>query len=300
MKILFLYRNLALGGVQARIALLSQALAARGHDVFVATYGKPQPVAWPLDAGVTHLDLGGGSLPRRLWRLHGHIGRLKPDVVISATPHGNLLSLGLKLLGRHRFFTILSEESDPVEEARHAHGIHKLPFLLTSQLYPLADRIVAVSQGVRDQLCKQSGMAPKRISVIYNPIYRSDIEMLAGEAVSHRWFGGNFKVFLAAGRFVEQKNLALLLDSFARVHTQMPEARLILIGESSWTSPASMAAFPDSSTSSSASSCSFSTTSERTASRTSSASICSKSSRSATDANPPSSPPRPPWPDGMT
>ncbi|OJT95490.1 MAG: hypothetical protein BGN83_04170 [Rhizobium sp. 63-7] len=231
MKILFLYRNLALGGVQARIALLSQALAARGHDVFVATYGKPQPVAWPLDAGVTHLDLGGGSLPRRLWRLHGHIGRLKPDVVISATPHGNLLSLGLKLLGRHRFFTILSEESDPVEEARHAHGIHKLPFLLTSQLYPLADRIVAVSQGVRDQLCKQSGMAPKRISVIYNPIYRSDIEMLAGEAVSHRWFGGNFKVFLAAGRFVEQKNLALLLDSFARVHTQMPEARLILIGD---------------------------------------------------------------------
>lgn len=231
MKILFLYRNLAPGGVQARIVLLSEALAARGHAVFVATYGRQQRIAWPLHPDVLHLETGQARLPRRLWRLNRHLGHIRPDVVISATPHGNLLSLGLKSLGRHRFFTILSEESDPAEEARHARGVHKLPFLLAPLLYPLADRIVAVSQGVYDRLCRRSRIAPERVSVIYNPIYRTDIETLAGEAVPHRWFGGKFTVFLAAGRFVEQKNFALLLDSFSRVFRQMPETRLILIGD---------------------------------------------------------------------
>lgn len=231
MKILFLYRNLALGGVQSRITLLSRALAARGHDVFVVTYGRPQRIDFPLDADVTHLEMGQGAILQRGWQLHRNLRRIRPDVVVSATPHGNLLSLGLKLLGRHRFFTIVSEESDPAEEARHARGVHKLPFLLAPLLYPLADRVIAVSQGVRDGLCRQSGMATEQISVVYNPIDRADIETLADEAVEHRWLGGEFMVFLAAGRFVEQKNFALLLDGFARVFRQMPEARLILIGD---------------------------------------------------------------------
>jgi glycosyltransferase involved in cell wall biosynthesis len=98
-------------------------------------------------------------------------------------------------------------------------------------LYPLADGVVAVSQGVADDTCAITGLPPSKVRVIRNPVITPDIHVRAGEALEHPWFGpGLPPVVLGMGRLTRQKDFPTLLRAFARVRAERP-ARLVILGE---------------------------------------------------------------------
>jgi glycosyltransferase involved in cell wall biosynthesis len=98
-------------------------------------------------------------------------------------------------------------------------------------LYPRADRVTAVAQGVKDDLVARLGLAPERISVVFNPVVDAELRQQAEEALDHPWFvAGSSPVLLAAGRLVTEKNFPLLLRAFARLRAERP-LRLVILGE---------------------------------------------------------------------
>ena len=85
------------------------------------------------------------------------------------------------------------------------------------RLYPRADEIVAVSEGVADDLARVARIPRSRITVIHNPIVTDELLADARAPVDHPWFAdGGPPVLLAAGRLTEQKDYPTLLRAFRR------------------------------------------------------------------------------------
>ncbi len=98
-------------------------------------------------------------------------------------------------------------------------------------LFPAADRIVAISEGVADSLVRKLGVPRTKIVTIYNPVARPEIGALTGEIPDHSWLSEpGPPVFLSVGRLVPAKDFMTLLRAFHRVSSSRP-ARLVILGE---------------------------------------------------------------------
>jgi len=103
------------------------------------------------------------------------------------------------------------------------------PFLL-KQAYRNSDGIIAVSQGVADDIAQLLNIPVEQIKVIYNPVVTPDLQLKASEPINHSWFTAHEPpVILGAGRLMHQKGYPTLIRAFAQVRKQQ-NCRLVIIG----------------------------------------------------------------------
>ncbi|HYQ90484.1 MAG TPA: glycosyltransferase, partial [Candidatus Competibacteraceae bacterium] len=104
---------------------------------------------------------------------------------------------------------------------------------LMRHTYLQADAIIAVSDGVADDLAAHIDIPRQTITRIYNPTFFPELPERAKEAVEHPWFApGAPPVVLSVGRLGRQKDFSTLLCAFARVRSTRP-LRLMILGEAS-------------------------------------------------------------------
>jgi glycosyltransferase involved in cell wall biosynthesis len=105
-----------------------------------------------------------------------------------------------------------------------------IPWLL-GRMHHWADAIIAVSEGVADDVSRIARIPRNRVSVIYNPVLTPDLVRAAAARPSHSWFeDACCPVVLGVGRLTPQKNFRLLIDAFALVKREQ-DARLVILGE---------------------------------------------------------------------
>jgi len=105
-----------------------------------------------------------------------------------------------------------------------------MPFLMRL-FYPWADKVVAVSKGVADDLVRITRLPKDKIQVIYNPVVTSEFFIKAEEPLDHPWFKpGEPPVILGVGRLTEAKDFPTLIRAFTLVRKERP-ARLMILGE---------------------------------------------------------------------
>jgi glycosyltransferase involved in cell wall biosynthesis len=97
--------------------------------------------------------------------------------------------------------------------------------------YGMADRVIAVSEGVAEDTAAVTGLPRDRIAVVRNPVVTPRLRAMAKEAVDHPWLpASDVPVVLGAGRMTRQKDFPVLVRAFARVRRERP-CRLIVLGE---------------------------------------------------------------------
>jgi glycosyltransferase involved in cell wall biosynthesis len=97
--------------------------------------------------------------------------------------------------------------------------------------YRRANAIIAVSQGVADDLVNNIGVSRNKTHVIYNPIVTPALLEKMQIVPSHPWFvPGTPPVVLAVGRLTAQKDYPALLHAFALAR-QEREMHLLILGE---------------------------------------------------------------------
>ena len=98
--------------------------------------------------------------------------------------------------------------------------------------YPKLEALIAVSQGVAEDVLDITGMNESRVTVVRNPTITPDMLMAATEPVEHPWLSPDnpVPVIMGVGRLTEQKDFATLISAFAKVRSQQ-EARLVILGD---------------------------------------------------------------------
>jgi glycosyltransferase involved in cell wall biosynthesis len=212
----------------ARIVQLDKAPLWRA----VAHGLASEPSAWRLLPQLKVKPLK--RLFRRLPPLVDYFRSARPDAVFAADPSYNCLSVWAQRLVGLRAPVIVSERCNPSSYAAltGAWGDRRLHAAYRSA-YLKADTIVAVSDGVADDLAAYAGIPRQRITTVYNPVVGPDIGARAREAIEHPWFmPGQPPVILGVGRVNPQKDFKTLIRAFAKVR-ELRSARLVIIGETS-------------------------------------------------------------------
>ena len=220
-RILFAINSLAGGGAERVLATLlggSEPWRAR-YDIHLALLDdEPRANEVPEWVAVHQLDARHKLLPS-LTQLRALARRLKPHATLSFLTRANIAN-AWAMAGRRRPWLI----SERVNTSAHL-GSAFAAKAMVRLVYPRAAHVIAVSEGVVDDLAAHFGVARRRMSAIANPVDHRRIAELAAEPPAFTPAG---PYIAAAGRLVPNKNFPLLLRAYAKA---APPERLVILGE---------------------------------------------------------------------
>lgn len=211
---------------------LANDLAAREFVVDLVLAEAAGPYLAEVGRGVRVVDLRSRSVLRSLPGLARHLSSTRPEVIISALSHANIIAILARMWSRVAARLVISERSVLVAPGMPASSKKdRVVRLLMKLLYPRADTIVAISRGVQDDLEKLLGVPREKVRTIYNPVVTDELTGLASQPSPHPWLSlGNPPVVLGAGRLTEQKDFSSLIRAFALVRRRR-NCRLVILGE---------------------------------------------------------------------
>ena len=208
------------------------------HPLEPASIGRPDDSPPSTDAqarpGGVLAALSGMApiaLVTKARRLAMLAARTNATVVCAFLHKSNIIALTAKLLFRRRFRVVISMHEMPGPYM----GFHFPPLRravmrwFTRHGLPRADLIIAVADGVRQNLVHEFGIPPDRIVVVHNPIDLEQIRRSATEPGATP-VAGPGPLLVAVGRLVRFKGFDLLIHAMARLPPGL-RARLIIIGE---------------------------------------------------------------------
>jgi len=223
--------DMGAGGAERSMLKLAGELAARGYPVDLVLARAEGPHMAEIPPAVRLVDLKARRVLLSLPGLIRYLRHERPAALLSVL-HANLVALWARRLAGVPTRVIVSERNTLSSEAQHYADLRmRLMPQLIRLFYRWADGIVAVSNGVADDLAHTAGIARERITVIYNPIVTPSLIAQAKAPVDHPWFQqGEAPVILGAGRLCNQKDFPTLIRAFARVR-KSHLARLVILGE---------------------------------------------------------------------
>jgi len=217
------------GGAERVMAMLANGLARRGHRVDLVLVRAEGPFLAELDAQVRVIDLECRRVIHSLPALVGYLRRDRPEAMLSALNHANIVAIAARGLARHPPRLVVSERNSLTSLGTGAKG--RLFRALMRGFYPAADHVTTVTEAGRQEMI--AAFALPAVTPIPNPVPLSDIRALAARRPDHPWAQpGATPFLLAVGRLEPQKDHATLLRAFALLRASR-NIRLVILGEGS-------------------------------------------------------------------
>jgi glycosyltransferase involved in cell wall biosynthesis len=214
------------------IANLSQALALANIDLDVLLIKARGPHVAALPSAATVIKLKSRHTATSVWEVARYLRSARPDALLAVKHRAILAALRARSLARAdtpisgRLGTTVSAALANKSERRKRHWYRAM-----KKYYPRLHRLIAVSQGVANDVISITGMPQSQVPVVRNPTISPELLTAAQEHISHPWLENPATpVILGVGRLTEQKDFATMLSAFARV-TKVRPARLIILGE---------------------------------------------------------------------
>lgn len=225
-KIAFVLQALTGGGAERTVANLSFPLS-EFYDVYIILFDATQ-VGYPHKG--TIIDLG---VPSKKAAIRKVVNVIKRTNKLKQLKREYGFDVVISFMFGANFVNVLSRQHERiVTSARNfmsAYGLtlsRKLQEIYTGRK---ADKIVAISEMVRQDLIKNFGLPSDKIETIYNPCDMERIQKYSEESISYKFEKECF-FFVTAGRLVRQKGQWDLIKSFSLVSAKHPEARLLILG----------------------------------------------------------------------
>ena len=227
-RVVVLTSSLTGGGMERVISMLSLN-APEGIDMTILTLKKDVAycVRHPILCLGDYSNIFGAI--KSYIRLNKFLREHKPDVLLI---FGTAQGLSIALLGfcKDKILTIRNYNFEPTHKRKYKQTYFNL--LISKVARILTRKIIVVSQPIKYKLIKKYNIPPSKISIIYNPVDTKTIMKLATEKLEdekEEIFNG--PVLINVGRLIRQKGQWHLLRIFKRVVEEIPEPRLVLIGQ---------------------------------------------------------------------
>lgn len=227
MKILFLITGLGMGGAEQQVCNLADNLISRGHSVKILYLLNPI-IVQPKSKEASLIWLGGNksllSMFLSFLNLVKIIIKEKPDVIHSHMFHTNILS---------RLAKCFSFDSLLVNTAHNTNEGGKLRMLAYRITDPLTDIFTNVSLEAVEAFEKKKAAPIGRMFFVHNGIntnyfkFNSEIR----HHIRNMYNLEGKTVFIAIGRFHEQKDYPNLINAFFQLKNNQSNIHLLIVGD---------------------------------------------------------------------
>ena len=165
-------------------------------------------------------------------QLATYLRRIRPRSLLSALNIYNFIAIVAHIFVLSSTRLYVSERTTISKVAWPGKAIFQRLLPLTMHcFYRRADKILAVSEGVADDLARFARLRRDSICTIYNPVPVEYIAAKAKQPLAHPWFApGQPPVLLGVGRLCVAKDFPNLLHAFALIRNKRP-VRLVILGE---------------------------------------------------------------------
>ncbi len=229
MHVAFYMHDLSGGGVERmRLALIAE-LRARGVEVTLIVGLRRGALCQAVPESLDLVELGCRGMLRAVLPLARVLRERRPHVLVASLDHNNVTAMLAGTLAGTGIRVVICQHNALSAERAAGWRYRAIPWLYWL-LQRRAHGLVAVSQGVADDLAKVAGIPRGRITPIYNPVVTADFPARMARPTLHPWLAdGGAPVLLFAGRLTAQKDPALLIEALALLTRSRP--RLIVLGE---------------------------------------------------------------------
>lgn len=235
LRICFFFHRFDGGGAERMTVLLANELVRLEHEVSILIRHNKGPVKCLLNPAIHILDMG---LPEngKLRKNFGNICWLRQ--VLRSGKFDVLLSVTAEMSQVAAFATYMLHPCIPLISVVHStlsQEVHSFQHI-REKLFPLLnrryDRVITVSEAVREDYIMLCNALPEQVVTVYNPVINKAFWNSVETELEHPWLEGRreYKVIVLAGRFCEAKNHTLMLKTMKLLRNQ-GDFRLILLGD---------------------------------------------------------------------
>ncbi|MBW1967851.1 MAG: glycosyltransferase [Deltaproteobacteria bacterium] len=221
-QLIFLIPSLAGGGAE-RVATTLLPYLARHFDLTLVLLENRR--SYPLPAEVTVAAFSGplGSHTAHVIRTPYHILALARLI----RRHRARVVLLASYITGHQ--AVISQRTSPRQQYEGRGLLGRAISQTSARFYPKADRIIAVSNGVKEIIISDYKLDARRIAVIPNPVDTASAAELSKKEPS-TVLPGDY--LLHVGRLsVKTKAHDILLNAFKKLHSFHPDLKLVLVGD---------------------------------------------------------------------
>lgn len=230
LKIAFFVPSLSGGGAERCIITMANYFADEGYDVDLLVAYSHGEYFNLLNKKVNFILLSNKGVLYSVYPLIKYLKNKNPMAIVSTLTHSNIAVVIARFFAKRNIKLILREANTPSQESL-TNVKHRIINRLASILYPFADYVVGVSDGVVKDLLKYYPLKESKVARIYNPTPVSKISIEAQVQTDHPWLiDKNTTVLLAAGRLSKQKDFVTLIKAFSLLRKSI-NAKLIILGD---------------------------------------------------------------------
>lgn len=220
------------GGVEKMVVNLTKGLVDLGAKIQMIPVKMESSHLGNLPPSVRIMKFGSPHTLGCLPALIRYLKSEQPDALLAAKDRANSTAVLARRLADvpTRLVLRMGTTVSAALGGRHPFK-ERIWYFRMRMLYPSADAVVAVSNGVAEDLRKNAGLSPSLLRVIPNPVITPELISKSQEPCDHPWFQeGAAPVILGVGRLTRQKDFSTLLRAFALVRKNRP-CRLMILGE---------------------------------------------------------------------
>ena len=240
-KLIFLMRDFSIGGGERFTVSLMNSLDRSRFEVIVIVLDDTGPFKAELATDIRVISLSDSQgnalqfLPKLIklsLRLRAIIRKLRPDLVIGTRWFLSLVA-ALIIHDIHsikaRLFLI---NHIPVQAifSRSTRLVAPIKRWITASLFRRADRVIAITDFMRNQLIEILNLAGEKVVVVHNGL---SLESTVSDAnISADKTNVAAPYIVSVGRLEYEKGFDLLIDAFEAVAEQLPHS-LVIVGDGS-------------------------------------------------------------------
>jgi glycosyltransferase involved in cell wall biosynthesis len=227
-KVLFFLSSLSGGGAERTVVNIINNLDREKFELLLVLGSKKNNDYIDfVDKNITIKYLNHSRVRYCLYDLIKVIKEEQPSLLFTTLIHNNIIVSLARVLSLRKIPVIVREANNRIQSGKVSR-INKLSTFLTYNY--LAKKVIALSNGVKEDLVNNFKVNKDKIEVIYNPIEVGKIKQLSNEKIDDLKFNNDEMTIIAVGRLVEQKDYPTLLKAFSIV-TKSVKSRLVILGK---------------------------------------------------------------------